>query len=165
MIVMVFRREVVANSSRQARSAPRRNVLVVLSRMLNRMLPSFASDDPAFVNGFDARGHFIKGTDVNFDLTLIATEDARTTNRTEASSPKGRYQTRVFELPGVPIRVSQKCRARHLAAIGAMTEAAFIWLALHGVADGTAQAPACSNDLRGHDRFRETGPTYWSPSR
>jgi hypothetical protein len=43
--------------------SPRRNVLVVLSRMLNRMLPSFASDDPAFVNGFDARGHVIKGTD------------------------------------------------------------------------------------------------------
>ena len=55
-------------------SAPRRNVLVVLSRMLNRMLPPFASDDPAFVHGFDARGHVIKGTDVNFDLTLIAAE-------------------------------------------------------------------------------------------
>src|SRR5438034_982409 len=107
------------------RSAPRRNVRVVLSRILNRMLPPFASNDPAFVNGFDARGHVIKGADVNFDLTLIATEDARTTNRTKASSPKGHYQTGVFELPGLPIRVSKKCRARHLAAIGAMTEAAF----------------------------------------
>jgi hypothetical protein len=42
--------------------------------MLNRMLPPFASDDPAFVDGFDARGDVIKGTDVNFDLTLIAAE-------------------------------------------------------------------------------------------
>jgi hypothetical protein len=112
----------------------------VLGGSLNRTLPRLPSYNPTFVNGFDATGRIVKRSDVDLDLTLIAAEKPRTADRAEASSPICRHYSCVFELLGSPIRIGEKRRARHLSAIGAVAEAALIWLASHGIANPATQA-------------------------
>ena len=108
------------------------------------VLPVLASLDPALVNRIDSTGRLVEGTDVDFDLMLIAAEKARPANRTEASPPKRGNLSSILKLLGSPVCIGKKRRTSHLATIGAVTEPAFVGLVPHSVADCTAQAASFS---------------------